>query len=124
MPVDMPMVADFQVSTRDIGFLRVGDPATLRVDAFDFNEHGYAEGHVKWISEGAFSIDDDTNQPVDPYYKVGIAIDAYHFIKVPKNFRLMPGMTLTADIKFGTRSAGAYLLDGIIRGVGGAMREP
>ena len=124
MPVDMPIDATVRVSSHDIGFLRVGDPTTLRVDAFDYNEHGYAEGHVKWISEGAFSIDDDTNQPVDPYYKVGIAIDSYHFVKVPKNFRLMPGMTLKADIKFGTRSAGAYLLEGMIRGVNGAMREP
>jgi HlyD family secretion protein len=124
MPVDMPVEATVTISTRDIGFLRVGDPATLRVDAFESNEHGYAQGHVKWISEGAFSIDEDTNQPVDPYYKVGVAIDSYHFVSVPKNFRLMPGMTLTADMKVGTRSAGAYLLEGMTRGASEAMREP
>lgn len=124
MPVNTPVQAEVNITTRDIGFLRVGDPTTLRIDAFDFAEHGYAEGHVKWISEGAFTVKDDTNQPADPYYRVGIAIDAYHFIKVPDNFRLMPGMTLTADIKVGKRSAGAYLLEGVIRGVSGAMREP
>ena len=124
MPVGVPVEAEVSVSTRDIGFLRVGDPATLRVDAFDFTEHGFADGRVKWISEGAFTVNEDSGQPTEAYYRVGIAIENYHFIKVPDNFRLMPGMTLTADIKVGTRSAGAYLLEGMVRGVSGAMREP
>jgi HlyD family secretion protein len=124
MPVGVPVAAEINVSSRDIGFLRVGDPATIKVDAFDFAEHGYAQGHVKWISEGAFTVNEDTNQPTPPYYRAGVEIDSYNFIKVPENFRLMPGMTLTADIKVGRRSAGAYLLEGMIRGVSGAMREP
>lgn len=124
MPVGVPVAAEVDVLSRDIGFLRVGDPASLKVDAFSFLTHGTAEGHVKWISEGAFTVNDDTNQPTEPYYRVGIAIDAYHFIKVPENFRLMPGMTLTADVKVGHRTAGAYLFEGMMRGVSGAMREP
>jgi HlyD family secretion protein len=124
MPVGVPLEAEVSVPTRDIGFLRVGDPATLKVDAFDFTQHGYAEGRVKWISEGAFTVKEESNQPTEPYYRVGIAIEKYQFVKIPDNFRLMPGMTLTADIKVGTRSAGAYLLEGMLRSVSGAMREP
>ncbi|MCW2285761.1 HlyD family secretion protein [Rhodoblastus acidophilus] len=124
MPVGVPVAAEVNVLTRDIGFVRVGDPATLKVDAFDFTHHGYAEGRVKWITEGAFTVNEDTNQPTEPYYRVGIAIENYHFVKVPDNFRLMPGMTLVADIKVGSRSAGAYLMEGMLRGVSGAMREP
>ena len=33
-------------------------------------------------------------------------------------------MTLTADIHIGTRSAFAYLVRGLIGGIGEAMREP
>jgi len=124
MPVGVPVQAEVAVSSRDIGFIRVGDPATLKVDAFDFMEHGVAEGRVAWISEGAFSINDDTSQPTDPYYRVGVSIDGYKFVNVPDPFRLMPGMTLTADIKVGTRVAGAYLLEGLARHFSGAMREP
>ena len=53
-----------------------------------------------------------------------IAIDGNHFVKVPENFRLMPGMTLSADMKVGRRSVAMYLMDGLIRGAGEAMREP
>jgi len=124
MPANVPVEALVSVSTRDIGFIRVGDPAQLRVDAFDFVHHGYADGRVKWISEGAFTTNDDTGQPADPYYRVGIAIEDYHFINVPENFRLMPGMTLTADVKVGTRAAGEYLFEGMARRVTRSMREP
>jgi hypothetical protein len=44
--------------------------------------------------------------------------------EVPASFRLMPGMTLTADINVGSRSVFMYLLRGVIRGVHEAMREP
>ena len=33
-------------------------------------------------------------------------------------------MTLVGDVKVGTRALGAYLVGGIIHGVGEAMREP
>ena len=35
----------------------------VKLDAFNFIEHGMAEGTVRWISEGAFTTDDDTGQP-------------------------------------------------------------
>jgi HlyD family secretion protein len=46
------------------------------------------------------------------------------FRNVPPKFRLIPGMTLEADLKVGTRSAAMYLLSGIMRGFSEAMREP
>ncbi len=123
MPVNTPLEAEARISSRDIGFVRAGDRCVLKVDAFNFIEHGTADGKVRWISEGAFSTDDN-NQPVDPYYKVRCTIDASHFIKVPANFRLIPGMTLTADLNVGSRSLAMYLLGGTMRSVGEAMREP
>jgi HlyD family secretion protein len=113
-----------KVSTRDIGFVRVGDPAVIKVDAFSYVEHGTAAGKVQWISENAFWVNEQTNLAQDPYYKVGVSIDAMNFINVPENFRLVPGMTLTADIKVGRRSLGAYLLDGFVKGLNQSMREP
>jgi len=46
------------------------------------------------------------------------------FRNVPSKFRLIPGMTLEADLKVGTRSVAVYLLSGIMRGFSEAMREP
>lgn len=124
MPVNEPIMAEVNVLSRDIGFIRVGDAVTIKVDAFNYIEHGVAEGRVKWITEGAFWTNDQTGQPTEAYYKVGVSIEATRFTAVPENFRLVPGMTLTADINVGRRSAGLYILEGMIRGMHEAMREP
>jgi HlyD family secretion protein len=47
-----------------------------------------------------------------------------HFRNVPANFRLIPGMTLVAGVKIGTRSVAMYLFGGTLRGFSESMREP
>jgi len=122
-PTRVPLEAEVEIAARDVGFIRAGDEATLKIEAFNYSEHGTAEGKVRWISEGAFTTDDNGN-PASPYYKARIAITAVNLISVPKTFRLIPGMTLSGDIKVGTRSLGAYILGGMVHGAGDAMREP
>jgi hemolysin D len=124
MPGNTPVEAEIRISTRDIGFVRPSDPCILKIDAFNYVAHGTAEGRLSWISAGAFGVDDD-GKPVDTsFYKARCSVDATHFTGVPANFQLIPGMTLTADIKVGTRSLARYLLDGVLRGFNEAMREP
>ena len=123
-PLSAPVEAELNIAARDIGFVRANDVATLKVDAFNYTEHGVADGPVKWISEGAFVINDDTNQPVEPYYRARVRIEHADFVKVPDNFRLIPGMTLTGDIKVGRRTIASYIWEGLAKGAGGAMREP
>lgn len=123
MPADAPVEAEIAIAARDIGFVRPGDPCTLKVGAFNFMEHGTAEGKVRWISDNAFTTDDN-GQPVAAYYKARCSVDQDHFQNVPANFRLIPGMTLQADLRIGTRSVAMYVLGGTLRVFGEAMREP
>jgi len=123
MPVNTPLEAEIRVSSRDIGFIRPGDRCVLKVEAFNYMEHGTAEGTVRWVSDNAFTLDDD-NKPVDAYYKGRCGVEAVHFANVPDKFRLIPGMTLQADVNVGSRSVAMYLLGGLIRGFNEAMREP
>jgi HlyD family secretion protein len=123
MPLNAPVEAEINIAARDIGFVRPGDPCTLKVGAYNFMEHGTAEGKVRWISDNAFTTDEN-GQPVSAYYKARCSVDASHFQNVPANFRLIPGMTLQADLKIGTRSVAMYVLGGTLRVFGEAMREP
>jgi hemolysin D len=122
-PLRTPVEAEVHILARDIGFVRPGDAATVKLDAFNFVEHGTASGRVRWLSEGAFMLDDNGNT-VDPYYKARIEFTEVKLKGVPDSFRLVPGMTLTGDIKVGTRSVFMYMLRGVVRGVNEAMREP
>jgi len=123
-PLSAPVEAEINVLPRDIGFIRQGDPESIKVDSFNYTEYGQAEGSVKWISEGAFVLNDDTGQPGDPYYRVRISIDRMNFVNVPANFRLIPGMTLSGDVKVGRRTLASYVWETLARGAGEAMREP
>ena len=122
-PMNAPVEAEVQVASRDVGFIRPWDPVTMKIDAFNFAEHGTVEGKVKWISEDAFTTDDN-GAATPAYYRVRVSVTAIKLIDVPSTFRLVPGMTLVADVKVGTRALGAYLIGSMIHGLGEAMREP
>ena len=123
MPVNSPVEAEIRIASRDVGFVRPGDRCVLKIEAFNYMEHGTAEGSIRWISDNAFTTDDN-GQPVDAYYKARCGVDATHFVDVPAKFRLIPGMTLQADVNVGTRSVAMYLLGGVLRVVNEGMREP
>jgi len=123
MPIDAPVEAEIRIVSRDVGFVRPGDRCVLKIDAFNYMEHGTAEGSIRWISDNAFTTDDN-GQPVDAYYTARCSVDAMHFVDVPAKFRLIPGMTLQADVNVGRRSVAMYLLSGFLRGFAESMREP
>jgi len=123
MPANTAVEAEIKIASRDVGFVRPGDHCVLKVDAFNYMEHGVADGTVQWISDNAFTTDDD-GKTVEAFYIARCSVDASHFRNAPPKFRLIPGMTLQADVKVGTRSVAMYLLGGILRGFNESMREP
>ena len=123
-PLDSPVEAEVRIATRDVGFIRAGDPVKVKFDTFNFIEHGMAEGYLRWISEGAFTSDDNGTATPEPYYKARIALTKVDLRNVPEGFRLIPGMTLSGDIHIGTRSILMYIVSGALQGMGEAMREP
>ena len=122
-PLGSPMEAEVKITTRDVGFIRPGDPVTVKLDTFNFIEHGTIDGTLRWISEGAFT-NDDNGSTTEPYYKARVALNEINLRELPKDFRLIPGMTLAGDIHISTRSILMYLVSGALRGMGEAMREP
>lgn len=123
VPLDAPLEADVRVNADEIGFIGKGDPVRIKLDAYRFTEHGTAEGTIKTISDGSFTLDED-NRAVQPYFEVRVAITEVKLRNVPSTFRLTPGMTLSGDIIVGRRTILSYLIDGAVRTGSEAMREP
>jgi HlyD family type I secretion membrane fusion protein len=123
VPLEGPLEADVNVAAGDIGFIKVGDPVTIKLDAYRYMHHGTAKGTIKTISEGSFTTDDN-NSAVAPYFKVRVAINEVHLRNVPADFRLIPGMTMSGDILVGKRTMLSYLVEGGLRTGSEAMREP
>jgi len=123
VPLDAPLEADVNIKAEDIGFIKVGDTVRLKLDAYLFVRHGTATGVIKTVSEGSFIVDEN-NVPVDPYFKARVVIKDVHLRNVPRDFRLIPGMTLAGDIMVGRRTILSYLVEGALRTGSEAMREP
>jgi HlyD family type I secretion membrane fusion protein len=123
VPLTAHLQAEVEVSNLDIGFVRAGDPATLKFDAFPYIRHGVAHGVVKTISEDSFTQAPD-GSTVPPFFKARIELTDVDLKNVPETFRVMPGMTMQGDIMVGTRSIISYLIEGTLRTGSEAMREP
>jgi hemolysin D len=131
VPLASPLEAEVRVHSADIGFVQVGDPVEMKFDAYQFYQHGTAKGIIKTISEGTFAGEDDaTVEPSiqadnrETFFKLRIAFTDVRLRNVPANFRLIPGMSLDADIRVGRRTILSYLLGGVVRTGSEAMREP
>lgn len=122
MPVRNPIEALVQVSSAEIGFVRPGDSVQLKVDAFPSHEFGGLDGTVKWVGDSAQN--QLNGERVAPHYNVQVTIDRNKLVNVPATATLLPGMSLAADIKVGSRSIWDYVMGGLVRGVGQSMREP
>jgi len=123
VPLDVPVDAEINILSQDVSFIRVGDPVTLKLDAYPFIRHGTVSGVVKTISEGSFTTDQN-NTPVPPYFKLRVTITGVHMRSVPRDFRLIPGMTVVGDVLVGRRTIMSYLIEGALRTGSEAMREP
>jgi len=105
--------------------VRQGDPVAIKVESYNYLEHGYVEGRLRVLSADAFtSSDDEKSTPVRPYYKGYVALDRVELHGVPADFKLVQGTPVTADIQVGKRTVLSYLIRGALRSVDESMREP
>jgi HlyD family type I secretion membrane fusion protein len=125
VPVDVPLEVEMHIASEDVGFVEKGQTVRIKFDAYSYVRHGMATGTVKNLSEGSFTLDPDVgNTPVPAYFKARIALNDVKLHDVPADFRLIPGMTISADIIAGHRTILSYLVEGTLRTGSEAMREP
>jgi len=134
VPADAPLEIEANVIGRDDGFLSVGDPVSIKFDAFPFIQYGLAYGTVRTLSADSFSSQDEQRNPTgsvpipngsgDLYYRARIAVDRVDLRNTPADFHVMPGMPVTADIKVGKRTVLQYLMGRVLGAASEGMREP
>lgn len=116
VPLDGKMHAEVRVQPTDIGFVKKGEDARLKLGTYDFMRYGTIEGKVVMVSSYS-TLDEKSN----PYFKVVVSI--------PQNFvgdqtkTIEPGMTVQADIITDRQSVLRYLLRPIYVAFSQGMRE-
>jgi HlyD family type I secretion membrane fusion protein len=96
--------AEVQISSRDIGFVKVGQPVNLRVTSFDYARFGIGKGFLKRISASSVAGPDGKL-----YYKGLVELTNQYVGKVPADHPMQPGMTVEAEILTGEKTLLQYL---------------
>lgn len=124
VPLGGDLEAEVRIDSADIGYLKLGDAAHVKLDAYPFQRHGSLSGVLHTISEDAFRREADPNAGMDAFYTSRLRLAATRLQKMPEQARLLPGMTLTAEIVVGKRSVISYLIWPLIRALDESIREP
>ena len=88
------------VPTRAAGFLKKGQEVRIRIDAFPFERYGMVLGRIGSISTSVVPI--QAAAPTGPAggaaYRVRVLLPRPWIVMASGRRRLVPGMTVTADI--------------------------
>ncbi len=139
VPLNAPLEVEAQIEPRDLGSLKANEEVRIKLDAYPFQQHGTMKGIVRSISEDTITRHEDlAAQPVGQgsappsggqqaspsVYRARIEITASEMRNVSSDFRLIPGMPLTAELKIGSRPMITYFTDPITRSLDEGLRDP
>lgn len=110
VPDGTPLVAEAKVLNRDIGFVRVGQTAEIKLDTFPFQKYGTIPGTVLSLSPDA--MEDDRLGPV---YLLRASLQADAFLADRGHAALVPGMALNVEVRTGKRRVLEFFLSPLVK---------
>jgi adhesin transport system membrane fusion protein len=119
VPTGDRLLIEARIAPKDIAFIKEGDPAVVKVTAYDFSIYGGLKGRVRNIS--ADSIYDEVERQA--YYNVMIETDRSFLVKNGQKLPIMPGMICDVEIITGYKSILTYLLKPVLRAFNEALTE-
>lgn len=118
VPANVPLVVEVKVLNRDAGFISVGQPTAVKLEAFPFTRHGTVPGVTESISSGAVE-----DEQLGLVYIARVRLKQATIDRGDRIIALLPGMAATADIGTGKRSLISYLVSPIDQARKEAGRE-
>lgn len=129
MPEHVPLRAEVNVDGKDIAKVAVGQSARIKLDAYPFQKFGTIPGDVRVISRDSFAPEKngpqhEVQRNTTSFYHVLVDMREADRTARSQPLHLIPGMTVTAEMKVGDRSIISYFLYPILRGIDESIREP
>lgn len=118
VPSSAGLEVEARILNKDIGFVRIGQEASVKLEAFPFTRYGAVPGRVRSISRDAMQDKD-----LGLVYVATIVLDRSHVDANGRRYTLSPGLAATVDIRTGTRSIISYLLSPLQSTMSQAGRE-
>lgn len=116
VPHDGPLVVTLRIRPADIGHLHIGQPVQVKVSSFDFARYGAVSGKLESLSPSTFA-----GEKGERFYEGTVTLDK-PYVGTAAN-RILPGMTVMADIITGEKTIMTYLLKPLQSAVTTAFSE-
>lgn len=114
VPTGEELIVEAKVSPADIAYVRLGQLASVKFDAYDSSIFGSANGIVRYISPDTLTEQKPNGDQV--YYRVHIRVDTKSMrSQAGDKIEIQPGMTATAEIITGSNTVLKYLFKPIIK---------
>jgi HlyD family secretion protein len=124
IPLDGIIEFEGEIRPQDIGKVKIGSKARIKLNAYPFQKHGTLDGEVRNISEDTLQHQKQaTEMDGATYYRARITATG-KLRGTPDGFRLIPGMEGQAEIKIGTRRIIEFLIYPLIKSFDETAREP
>ena len=118
VPQDSRLEVEVSLLNKDKGFVRTGQEAEVKFDAFPYTIYGIVAGRVSEISPDAI-----TREKEGLIYLARVELDRTTISAQGQDVALGPGMAAAVEIKTGKRRVLEYMLDPLVRYRSEAMRE-
>jgi hemolysin D len=134
VPADSHLEIEAMVSNCDIGFVRPGQTADIKVDTFNYTRYGLLHGKVESVSADAVTADKREQEPnalptrlgkdaasandltaKEPVYAARVSLDRTDLVVDDRRAELVPGMAVTIEIKTGSRRIISFILSPLLR---------
>lgn len=124
VPSGARLIVEARVSPGEIAFIRAGQSASIKFDAYDSSVYGGAEGEVIFVNADTTTAP-GPNGAQESFYRVQLAADPATMRPKDAGERIViqPGMTATAEIKTGETTVFRYLTKPILKTTSEAMTE-
>jgi len=106
------------LENKDVGFVKVGQRAEVKIETFPFTRYGTLTGTVSYVSNDA--VADEERGLV---FQTRISLDTATLRVGERSVPLTPGMAVSAEIATGRRRVIAFFLDPIRKTVDEGLRE-
>ncbi|MBN1006598.1 HlyD family type I secretion periplasmic adaptor subunit [Amphritea pacifica] len=118
VPESQQLVVEAWLENKDIGFVEAGQPAEIKIHTFPFTKYGIIEAEVDNVSSDATA---DENRGL--IYKARILMAKSSLWVEGKEVALVPGMSVSAEVKTGKRYLIEYILTPLLRYKSESVRE-
>ena len=127
VPTEDEMLVEAYVKPSEVAFLKVGQPAVVKLTAYDFNKYGGLDGVLEHLSPDTLR-DEKQRKPGNPVeleeglYRIIIRVKPSSELRNGLRLTPSPGMTASVEIRTGYKTVLEYIFRPL-QNVSQALRE-